>query len=286
MAPVPAGEFEMGCRLPEHAPGEQPAHRVHVGAFRMDIGPVSWALWDEVRAWAERRHYTFDTGSKGKHHAAPDRPAHGVDWYDAVKWCNARSEKEGLPPAYMLSEDDARVYRAGRVDLRNEWVRWDAGYRLPTEAEWEKAARGGASGRRFPWADSDDIDHDRANYYSHGEDGAPSCPYDKAAALGAHPGFRTDDRPGPNPVGAFPANGYGLFDMAGNVWNWCWDWWSEGYYATAPARDPRGPERGSTRVIRGGSWHGRAEDCRVAARNFGLPGDAFEPFGFRAVLAG
>jgi formylglycine-generating enzyme required for sulfatase activity len=85
-----------------------------------------------------------------------------VDWYDVVKWCNARSEMEGRTPAYYTSAEQTTVYRSGQTDVDNAWVNWTAGYRLPTEAESEKAARGGASGQRFPWGDT--ISWGQANY--------------------------------------------------------------------------------------------------------------------------
>lgn len=110
-----------------------------------------------------------------------------------MKWANARSEKEGLVPCYYTDDTQTTVYRTGTVDVQNDWVKWIAcGYRLPTEVEWEKAARGGAAGHRYPWSATDAIDHSRANY----------------------------DSGGTTPVGSFAPNGYGLYDMAGNVWEW------------------------------------------------------------------
>jgi formylglycine-generating enzyme required for sulfatase activity len=172
MVLIPAGSFTMGnCMDPgEGYSDELPLHTVYVGGFYMDRYEVSKALWDEVYAWATNRpadvRYSFECGAEGK---ASNHPAQTMTWYDAVKWCNARSEKEGRAPCYYTnaSLSQAAIYRSGQLDLATNWVNWAvSGYRLPTEAEWEKAARGGASGHRFPWLDVDTIDWSRANYFS------------------------------------------------------------------------------------------------------------------------
>ena len=134
-------------------------HTVYLSAFYMDRKEVTKALWDEVYSWAITHGYSFEYGAQGK---AANHPAHSMTWYDAVKWCNARSEREGKVPAYYTDVGLTVRYRSGQVA---PYVNWSTGYRLPTEAEWEKAARGGASGQRFPWSDSDTIQHSRANYY-------------------------------------------------------------------------------------------------------------------------
>ena len=119
------------------------------------------------------------------------------------------------------------------------------GYRLPTEAEWEKAARGGASGHRFPWSDADTITHSRANYYVRTQNGTNYYAYDISPTPGDHPIFNDGTLPYTSPVGSFAANGYGLYDMAGNVWEWCWDWY--GLYSSGSQTDSHGPASGTYR---------------------------------------
>jgi formylglycine-generating enzyme len=180
-------------------------------------------------------------------------------------------------PAYYTDAGLSVRYRTGQVNVQTNWVNWSSGYRLPTEAEWEKAARGGVSGHRFPWSNVDTITHNQANYYS---DSAYA--YDVSPTRGYHPTFATGGSPYTSPVDYFPSNGYGLYGMAGNLWEWCWDWYAGAYYSSSPGTDPRGPSTGSHRVIRGGSWASGAFECRAAHRNW--PGGASYALGFRSVL--
>jgi formylglycine-generating enzyme required for sulfatase activity len=179
-----------------------------------------------------------------------------------VKWCNARSRKEGLTECYTVG---GSVYKTGQSEpVLNMSAN---GYRLPTEAEWEKAARGGLSGKRFPWG-GDTISRSQANYYSDGEPSASS--YDLGPA-GYNPTYMTGGYPYSFPVGSFAANGYGLYDMAGNVWEWCWDWYGYGSYGNGALSDPTGPDSGSVRVGRGGGWGNAAHNCRCADSDYSNP---------------
>ncbi len=272
MVLIPAGSFEMGDTFSEGEAYELPLHTVNVSAFYMDKYEVSKALWDRVMAWSATHGYSFDYTGSGK---APNHPVQSIDWYDMVKWCNARSESEGRPPAYYLDAALTQVYRSGQVAPS---VNWSTGYRLPTEAEWEKAARGGAVGHRFPWSDVDTISHSQANYFSDS-----SYPYDVSPTRGFNPAFNDGVMPYTSPVGSFAPNGYGLYDMAGNVWEWCWDW--AGNYTTDLQTDPRGPATGSTRVGRGGNWNYYAAHCRNSYRYGNSPDYSATNIGFRCALS-
>ncbi|MCX6874440.1 MAG: SUMF1/EgtB/PvdO family nonheme iron enzyme [Verrucomicrobia bacterium] len=266
---IPAGSFSMGNALAASGDGasiELPVHQVQVSAFYLAKHEVSKALWDDVRTWGLTHSYTDLSTGGGK---AATHPVHSITWYDMVKWCNARNQKEGLTPCYTVS---GATYKTGYSDA--VVCNWSAnGYRLPTEAEWEKAARGGLSGKRFPWGNS--ITHIQANYY-----GNSSYKYDLSSTLGYHPTYAVNGTPYTSPMGSFAANGYGLYDMAGNVYEWCWDRY--GPYPSATQTDPRGAASGSVRVFRGGGWYGDANSCRVADRNeYAYPYDSYLSVGFR-----
>ena len=276
MVLIPAGSFMMGDSFSEGYSRELPVHGVSVSAFYMDATEVTKAQWDEVATWAASHGYDITaSGGSGK---AAAHPVQTVTWYECVKWCNARSEKEGLTPAYYTSAARTTVYRTGSVNVQNDWVRWEAGYRLPTEAEWEKAARGGAVGQRFPWGA--EIQHSRANYES-----SSSYSYDTSITRGYHPDYDDGEMPYTSPVGSFAPNGYGLYDMAGNVYEWCWDWYSSGYYGESPGSDPRGAASGSSRVFRGGGWDRPRRllpGCRPRLRQ---PGRQPQPHGLPGCVA-
>jgi sulfatase modifying factor 1 len=248
---IDPGEFAMG-----QTGIAEPVHTNYISGFWIDEMEVTSNLWEGVRAWALTNGYSF-TGA-GAMARGPSHPVYLVPWIDCLKWCNARSEKEGLTPCYYTNAAQTAVYRSGSVIVSNTWVKWNAGgYRLPTEAEWEKAARGGRQGFTYPWG-SDSISHADANY----DGGAPF--YSKS------------------PVGAFPANGYGLHDMAGNVLEWCWD--EFGAYSGQNATDPHGPDGLGDRVIRGGSHSTSAEYQACAYRILTAnPLLDYDPLGFRCV---
>jgi formylglycine-generating enzyme len=273
MALIPAGPFVMGDTFGESNSSELLLHTNQISAFYMDKFVVTKALWVSVYSWAITNGYSFDYAGSGK---ASTHPVQMVDWYDCVKWCNARSEQEGRVPAYYREAGQVNVYRGGQTNVQNDWVKWSSGYRLPTEAEWEKAARGGVSGHRFPWGDT--ISWGQANYYASPGYGG----YDVNATGGYNPTFNDGVNPYTSPVGYFAANGYGLYDMAGNVWQWCWDRY--GSYSSGSQTDPRGPASGSGRVFRGGGWAYAAGGCRAAGRDGDDPGGRRYDVGFRSAL--
>jgi formylglycine-generating enzyme required for sulfatase activity len=285
MVLIPAGSFQMGDTFNDSDAswGERPVHTVYVSTFYMDRYEVTKELWDSVKVWNGGNGYSYDNTGSGK---AANHPVHTVNWFDTVKWCNARSQKDGLTPVYYTDAALTMVYKTGQV---SPYVKWTAnGYRLPTEAEWEKAARGGVSGHRFPWSQSDNITHSLANYYSSSSDA-----YDTSPTRGYHPNYATGGYPYTSPVGSFAVNGYGLCDMAGNVWEWCWDWWDSGWYGNAGAtqNDSRGPAGPLSfdefRVLRAGSWYSDAIHTRCALRIIDLtPSNASSDGGFRCVRGG
>ena len=209
--------------------------------FYMDRTEVTKAQWDTVYNWAVAHSYIFDNAGLGK---ASNHPVHTVNWYDCVKWCNARSEMEGKIPCYNLS--------TWSCDFNAN------GYRLPTNTEWEYAARGGLQNKRFPWDNT--ITHSEANYFSksdHSYDTSPTRVY--------HPSYDDGGYPYTSPAGSFSSNGYGLYNMSGNAFEWC------------------NTASGSSRYVRGGSWEYDAPFARCGSLHWILPSAEYHGFGFRAV---
>jgi formylglycine-generating enzyme len=275
---IPAGSFTMG-RTSGDTDSDAPPVTVTVSAFYMAKYETSKALWDEVRAWAVNNQYTDLLVGGGK---AADHPVHSVRWWDVVKWCNARSEKEGLVAVYRNA--DGTVFKSGTAVPTPNWSA--NGYRLPTEAEWEKAARGGVSGKRFPWG-TDTISQSQANYRVYSSNGTTNYySYDvtsRPPATGTdyyHPSYTAGGTPYTAPVNSFTENGYRLYNMSGNVWEWCWDWYGASTYVNG-ATNPSGAVSSTGRVARGGGWYSFAFRCRAAFRYDGTPSVTFHDLGFR-----
>ena len=185
---------------------EKPVHTVYLNAFYIDRYEVTNA---QYKKFMDAKGYKAPTWNYSNFNA-PNQPVVGVSWNDAIAYA--------------------------------EW----ADERLPTEAEWEKSARGGLVGKKYPWGDN--LTHNDANYW--GTSGKDKWKY-------------------ASPVGSFAPNGYGLYDMAGNVWEWCADWYNESYYTNSPRQNPTGPSSGESRVARGGSWFNDDDYLlRVAYRGY------------------
>ncbi|MBX2890943.1 MAG: formylglycine-generating enzyme family protein [Saprospiraceae bacterium] len=238
MVRVPAGTFRMGS--PDNDPDadryEKPQHTVRLDGFWLAETPVTQALWEAV------------TGDNPAYFKGPQRPVEQVSWFDAAVFCNALSQLTDRPPAYLTPAGkpygwDGKAWTlANAGDVRSPLSKGEGagerpGYRLPTEAEWEHAAREGA-GSDFRYCGSDLLN--QVGWY------------------GDNSGGETHD------VALLLPNALGLYDLSGNVYEWCEDWWGD--YSAEAKENPRGPEQGVFRVLRGGHWGGYPQDCRPAYR--------------------
>ena len=220
--PIAGGTFLMGS---DHGhDDERPVHRVHVDAFAMSIYPVTRA---EYAAFLRATSHEPPRDWHEAAFAGDDRPVVGVSWHDAVAYCAWRA-------------------RHGSAE------------RLPTEAEWERAARGGLDGAAFPWGD------EMPSWIPGGGRGPLAAPW---------------------PVTLGDPNGFGLYGIAANVHEWCADWHAADYYAASPADNPAGPPAGRRRASRGGSWRHAVTISRCAARSKIDPAFRYTDYGFRTVRA-
>ena len=292
MVLIPGGEFEMGDHHGEGSPDELPVHAVYVDSFYMEVYEVTNQQYADALNWADAQGLievdagvvyatgggdpycdTYEADPESRIHwdgavftvtaEKEDHPMLELSWYGAVAYANWRSAQEGRDPSYDLS--------TWECDFEAN------GYRLPTEAEWEYAARGGEHDPyyRYPWGDA--IDGSNANYYDSGDPYEGPWPGTRTTPVGYYDGTQT-------PAGVDMANGYGLYDVAGNAREWCNDWYDEDYYASSPYDNPRGPATGTFRVLRGGSWDLIAYFSRCATRFWTYPSLRYGHYGFRLAL--
>jgi formylglycine-generating enzyme required for sulfatase activity len=311
MVYIPDGEFDMGDHFNEGYARELPVHTVYLDSFFMSkfeitnrqycdylnsakdggdikvVNGIVYASSDGSNSYPYCDTYSYSSDSqigysggvfnvrtKGERDMSDD-PMVRVSWYGATAYCNWRSQQEGYQALYDLSDPN------WPCDFSKH------GYRLPTEAEWEYAARGGNHNPyyRFPWGDT--INHDYANYRANGD----AYTYDTSPYTSStyHPDYNDGIIPYTAPVGSFSANGYGLYDMSGNVWAWCNDRFSGTYYQECfdigIVDNPTGPVSGASRVLRCGGWSSIADICRVASRySFPPPHLRGWSNGYRVVL--
>lgn len=233
MVIIPVGSFTMGCTSEQSNcnSDENPTHQVTLSAYEIGKYEVTQKEWRTVM------------GSNPAFFTGDNKPVEQVSWNDIITFCNALSLQEGLTPVYTIN---------GSTVSAN----WYAdGYRLPTEAEWEYAARGGALSTNTRYSGSNIIND--VSWFS------------------SNSSSKTHD------IGSKSPNQLGIYDMSGNVWEWCWDWYSPNYYTQSIQTDPKGPDAGSGRVLRGGSWYNYAERCRISYRYDSSPSSRNSLNGFR-----
>ncbi len=235
---------------------EEPVHSVTVSDFYMGQYEVTQKEYREVMDYDPCAYTSYGKGD--------NNPVHLINWYRAIAYCNKLSLKMGLEPVYTVSGVNFATLTHRQIPTSDDST-WNSaicdwtknGYRLPTEAEWEYAAKGGIHKENFTYSGSNDI--------------------------GLVAWYEDNSGDKTHTVGTQASNKLGLYDMSGNVWEWCWDWYHSSYYENSPDTNPKGPASGSNRVTRGGSFFLIAYNSRVAEREHSNPSSGHKSDGFRVV---
>jgi formylglycine-generating enzyme required for sulfatase activity len=249
---IPAGVFTMGSPVdePGRGPWDETEHQVVLTiAILVSVLEVTQTEWQAVMGW------------NASEHQGPNHPVENVTWFDGISYCNRRSAAEGLDSVYVMTDRYySGVHITGATSVTCDWAK--SGYRLPTEAEWEYACRATTTTAFCNGA------------ITYTECSPPDPKLDQIGWYCGNSGV-------PRDVGAKDANGWGIKDMHGNAWEWCWDRFD--VYPSGPVTDPTGPLTGERRVLRGGSGTNQARLCRSAMRNSEPPSSCFGDVGLRVV---